>query len=95
MAMPPGMTPKNALARLPRRVGVFAGDTDVAELTLEAWFTDELALIVPALSDRPAVLSAASAGVVAVLANDLPYRLGLIVAALAGIAVGILAESRK
>ncbi len=53
-----------------------------------------IALLIPALTDRPAVLAAMAAGAVAVLARDLPHRLGLLVAAGAGIGVGVLAERR-
>jgi 4-azaleucine resistance transporter AzlC len=52
-----------------------------------------IGLVVPALRDRAAVLAAASAGLTAVLANGLPLKLGLFVAAAVGIAVGMLAES--
>ena len=54
-----------------------------------------VALVIPALKDRPAVAAAASAGLVALAANNLPYRLGLIVAALVGIGVGTLLERPK
>jgi 4-azaleucine resistance transporter AzlC len=53
-----------------------------------------IAMVVPALKTRPAVAAALSAGVTALLAYGLPYRLGLIVAALAGILVGTLLEGR-
>ena len=45
--------------------------------------------------NRPAVAAALSAGVVALLAYSLPYKLGLILAALVGIAVGTFLEGRK
>ncbi len=51
-----------------------------------------IALVRPALTDLPAVLAAGSAGAIAVLAFDLPYKLGLMLAALAGIAVGLVTE---
>jgi 4-azaleucine resistance transporter AzlC len=54
-----------------------------------------IAMVVPALKDRPAFAAALSAGVTALLAYPLPYRLGLILAALVGIAVGTLLEGRK
>ena len=53
-----------------------------------------IALVVPALRDRAAVGSALTAGVVAVLAAGLPFKLGLIAAAACGIAAGLLLESR-
>ena len=53
-----------------------------------------IAMVITVLKDRPATAAAASAAVVALLAYALPYKLGLIVAALAGIAVGTLLERR-
>lgn len=52
-----------------------------------------IAIVVPALKDRPSVLAALSAGVTSLLAYGLPYKLGLVAAALVGIVVGLLAES--
>jgi 4-azaleucine resistance transporter AzlC len=52
-----------------------------------------IAMVVPTLKTRPAVASALSAGVTALLAHSLPYSLGLIVAAVAGIAVGTYLEN--
>ncbi len=54
-----------------------------------------VALMVPALRDRAAVGAAVTAGVVAVLATGLPFKLGLIAAAVCGIAAGLLIESRR
>jgi len=54
-----------------------------------------IALVMPALKDRPAVAAALSAGAVALLAYNLPYKLGLIIAALFGILIGMLLESRR
>jgi 4-azaleucine resistance transporter AzlC len=53
-----------------------------------------IALVVPALKDRPAAGAAASAGIAALLAYALPYKLGFLVAALVGICVGLFLESR-
>jgi len=53
-----------------------------------------LALIFPAVTDRPSVVAALAAGVTAVAASSLPYRLGLPVAAVVGIAAGVIAERR-
>jgi predicted branched-subunit amino acid permease len=47
-----------------------------------------IALLAPILRDRPAVAAAVVAGVVAVIGAGWPYKLGLVAAALAGIAVG-------
>jgi 4-azaleucine resistance transporter AzlC len=53
-----------------------------------------IAMVVPVLKNRPAVAAALSAGVVALLAYSLPYKLGLILAALVGIAVGTILEKK-
>lgn len=54
-----------------------------------------LALLFPALKDRPSVIAAVSAGLLALIGNDLPYNLGLFLAALGGIAAGCFADRRK
>ncbi|HEY8069792.1 MAG TPA: AzlC family ABC transporter permease [Burkholderiales bacterium] len=51
-----------------------------------------IAMSVPLLRDRRMVAAAASAGITAVLAHGLPLRLGLALAAVAGIAVGFFSE---
>jgi 4-azaleucine resistance transporter AzlC len=77
-------------------VGIFLG----AQVP-EAWSLDFtlaltfIALVVPALRDRGALAAAAAAGVLAVLAAGLPYNLGLMVAAGAGVLAGLLAEGRR
>jgi len=53
-----------------------------------------IALVFPAIDDRPSLLAALSAGAVALLARGLPYKLGMIAAALVGIAVGLWSEKR-
>ena len=54
-----------------------------------------IALVMPLLKDRPSLGSALTAGIVAVLGVNLPYKLGLVAAALTGILVGMLLEKRK
>jgi 4-azaleucine resistance transporter AzlC len=54
-----------------------------------------IAIILPALKDRPAIAASLSAGAVALLAYDLPYKLGLMLAGVIGIIVGTLLEGRK
>jgi 4-azaleucine resistance transporter AzlC len=54
-----------------------------------------IALIMPALKDRPAVAASLSAGALALLAYALPYKLGLMLAGLVGILVGTLLEGRR
>lgn len=53
-----------------------------------------IAMVVPVLKNRPAIAAALSAGLVALAAYSLPYKLGLIVAALVGIAVGTFLEDK-
>ena len=54
-----------------------------------------IAMVVPVLKGRPAAAAALSAGVVALMAYSLPYKLGLILAALVGIVVGTYLEGRR
>ena len=54
-----------------------------------------IAMVVPVLKNQAAIGAALSAGAVALAAFSLPYRLGLILAALVGILVGTILEIRK
>jgi len=47
---------------------------------------------VASIRDRAAAAAALAAGITAVVAIDLPFRLGLIAAAIAGIAAGVVAD---
>lgn len=77
-------------------VGIFLGTA-----IPESWSLDFalpltfIAMVVPVLKNQPMVAAALSAGVVALIAYALPYRLGLILAALVGIAVGTVLEGRN
>lgn len=51
-----------------------------------------LALLVLAIRDRPGLLAALTGGIVALAAVPLPYNLGLLVGALAGVAAGMISE---
>jgi predicted branched-subunit amino acid permease len=53
-----------------------------------------VALLVPALKDRPTWIAALVGGSVGTLAWSLPYNLGLMVGAFSGIAAGLWAEKR-
>ncbi|MFL9814981.1 AzlC family ABC transporter permease [Stutzerimonas sp. VN223-3] len=53
-----------------------------------------IGIAVPMMRTRPQVASALVAGAVALLTWELPYKLGLIAAALAGIVVGVYLEQR-
>ena len=48
--------------------------------------------VIPVRRDRPAVLAALTAGIGALAAHGLPYKIGLMLAVLAGIAVGVISE---
>jgi len=52
-----------------------------------------IAMVMPVLKDKPVVAAALSAGMVALLANGLPFKLGLILAALVGIFTGTYLEN--
>ena len=54
-----------------------------------------IAMSVPLLRDRAMVAAALAAGAAVVLAHELPMRLGFILAALAGITAGLLAERNR
>ncbi len=53
-----------------------------------------IAMVIPVLKDKPAAAAALSAAVVAVLAYALPFKLGLILAAITGILTGAVLENR-
>jgi 4-azaleucine resistance transporter AzlC len=76
-------------------IGVFLGAAIPSNLSLDfALPVTFIAMIVPVMKKFPIIASALSAGITAILANGLPYKLGLILAALGGIIVGMLLESR-
>jgi predicted branched-subunit amino acid permease len=50
------------------------------------------AIVAPQLRVRPTLFAALVAGVVAMLARELPYKLGLMLAACTGVAAGVLLE---
>jgi len=51
-----------------------------------------IAIVVPALRERPHIGAALAAGVAAVVAHEMPYQLGLIAATMTGILVGLALE---
>ena len=82
--------------QLSTALGIFLGAVVPASWSLD--FTLALtfiALVVPLLEDRAGWSAAISAGVTAVAAYALPYKLGLIGAAVVGILVGLLVEGRE
>jgi predicted branched-subunit amino acid permease len=62
------------------------------EFTIPLMF---LALLAPVLKDRPAWISAITAGTVMLATRGLPNNLGLIVGVIAGIAAGMAMDSRR
>jgi 4-azaleucine resistance transporter AzlC len=73
--------------------GIFLGAQVPASWSLD--FTLALtfiALVVPSLVDRASLVAAIAAGILAVLAFGLPFKLGMILAVLCGVAVGLLIE---
>jgi 4-azaleucine resistance transporter AzlC len=61
------------------------------EFAMAATFTG---IVVPLLRNRPMIAAALMAAAVALLCRNLPYKLGLMVAALAGVAAGMVLEGR-
>lgn len=82
--------------QLSTALGIFLGTA-----IPESWSLDFalpltfIAIVVPVLKNHPGVAAALSAGIVALLAYSLPYKLGLLLAALLGISVGTFLEARK
>lgn len=54
-----------------------------------------IGIVVPMLRNRPQVAAAVAAGLTALACQGLPYKLGLMAAALVGIVVGVLLERRQ
>lgn len=61
------------------------------EFALVATF---VGIVVPLLRERPSIAVALTAAAVALLARGLPYKLGLLCAALAGVGVGVWLDGR-
>ena len=77
-------------------IGIFLGAQVPPSWSLD--FTLPLtfiALVFPALVDRPAVAAALAAGIVGVIGAGWPYKTGLVAAALAGITVGTWLDIRQ
>jgi 4-azaleucine resistance transporter AzlC len=77
-------------------VGILMGSVIPSSWSLD--FTLALtfiALVVPNIKDWAGLLAALASGVIAVLAAGLPFKLGLVVASLVGITVGMLVEGRR
>ena len=77
-------------------IGIFLGATVPPSWSLDfAVPLSFLALLIPAVNSRPALVAAVTAGGLILVTRFLPLNLGLIVASLAGVAAGMLAERRK
>jgi predicted branched-subunit amino acid permease len=77
-------------------LGIFLGAAIPKALPLDfALPLTFIAMVIPMLKNKPMIVAALSAGTVALLAYGLPYKLGLILAALTGIVVGIFLEGRE
>ncbi|HRQ37607.1 MAG TPA: AzlC family ABC transporter permease [Chloroflexota bacterium] len=77
-------------------VGVFLGAEIPAGWGLDfALALTFIGIVVPLLTTRPMLAAAVVAGVTAVLAHGLPYNLGLVLAGLAGIGVGVWMEKNS
>jgi 4-azaleucine resistance transporter AzlC len=76
-------------------IGIFLGAQIPAawglDFTLALTF---IALVFPVIRDRPTLLAAFSAGLTSILAAGMPYKLGLVTAALVGILAGLLSERK-
>lgn len=76
--------------------GVLLGQGLPAELPLDfALPLTFIAIVVPLINSRARLAAALVAGAAAVLAAGFPYKLGLFVAALAGLAAGVLLQPRR
>jgi 4-azaleucine resistance transporter AzlC len=77
-------------------IGMFVGARLPASWSLE--FTIPLtflALAVPAIKDKPTAAAAGIAGIVAILAAGMPFKVGMVTAALVGIIAGVVIEGRR
>jgi predicted branched-subunit amino acid permease len=79
-------------------VGIIAGQSipNIADWGLDAaLYVTFIGMLIPLIKNRPLLMAAVAAGTAAVVFYNLPNRLGLIVAALVGVAAGMIAEARQ
>lgn len=77
-------------------VGIFVGTSIPPEWGLEFSIPlSFLALLAPMLKDRPVALAALASAVTAAITGGFPYRTGLMISALVGVGVGVLAETAR
>lgn len=77
-------------------IGIVAGQTipDLSKWGLDfALYVTFIGMLIPLIKSRPVLLSAVVGGLSAVLFHGLPNQMGLIVAALLGVAAGVIAEN--
>lgn len=78
-------------------VGIFAGTRipDATRLGLDfAMIATFTGMLVPLVKNRPVLAAVVVAGIVSVIAHPLPNNIGLLIAALCGVAAGVIAEAR-
>jgi 4-azaleucine resistance transporter AzlC len=75
-------------------IGISAGSIIPSSLSLDfAAIVTFTGIVILSIKDRATVIAILVAGLVAVVANPLPNKFGLIVAALAGVVAGFIAET--
>ena len=76
--------------------GIFLGAVIPASWSLDfALPLTFIAIVVPSLKDRGGVAAALIGGILALLTFSLPYKLGILAAALVGIIAGLLVERKR
>ena len=73
-------------------LGVIIPESWPLDFTIALTF---IALLVPMLRDRAGLAAATVAGILALLTLNVPLKLGLVIAALAGIITGVLVETKS
>jgi 4-azaleucine resistance transporter AzlC len=82
--------------QLSTAIGIFLGAIVPGNWSLDFTLTlTFIAIVVPGIKDKPSFFSAISAGMIALIAYSLPYKLGLLLAAVVGILVGLRLEYRS
>lgn len=82
--------------QLSSAAGIFLGSQIPVSWSLDfALPLTFLALLVPAVTDRPALAAALTAGAVGLMGAGWPYKIGLVAAALMGILVGAALDARQ
>ncbi len=77
-------------------IGVYLGAVIPKELGLDfAIPLTFMALVAPRITDQPTLFASVVAGFVALVGRGLPYNLGLLLAAVVGILIGLLCERNR